>query len=350
MSGAASNKEVAALILDFVKTSVKQKTISEEYFESIDFVTSCISDSFGISEEEAEELVKTKFQNKSLNQLVGGSVDASSTASQEIPVNIDADEEEASKKAEEFKAAGNKLMVAKDYEGAIAEYTKAIEASPKTAVYYSNRAAAYSSSSKHNLAIKDAKKAIELDPKYSRAYSRLGLASYALGDLQASLDAYEKGLELEGDNAAMKRGYETVKKKMTEEKSSSSVETTASSNEDSSRSAPGANGMPDLGNLASMLGGGAGGMPDLGSLLNNPSLMSAAQEMMQNPDAMRNLMNNPMLQQMAQNFGMGGGSPSGGEAPSSSSGEQPNMQDLLNNPMLQNMARNFMNGGNNSGN
>jgi tetratricopeptide (TPR) repeat protein len=47
--------------------------------------------------------------------------------------------EEDRKKADEFKAQGNKLVAEKNFEEAIAKYTKAIELNPNSAVYYSNR-------------------------------------------------------------------------------------------------------------------------------------------------------------------------------------------------------------------
>lgn len=65
-------------------------------------------------------------------------------------------------------------MTAKDYPAAIEDYTKAIALDPTNPVFYSNRAAAYSSSNNHELAIVDAEKAIQVDPKFVKAYHRLG--------------------------------------------------------------------------------------------------------------------------------------------------------------------------------
>ena len=65
-------------------------------------------------------------------------------------------------------------MSAKQYDAAIESYTKAIALDPTNAVYYSNRAAAYSSKNDHANAIVDANKAIEVDPAFVRAYHRLG--------------------------------------------------------------------------------------------------------------------------------------------------------------------------------
>ena len=60
---------------------------------------------------------------------------------------------------------------------AIKSYTEAIKLDPTNAVYYSNRAAAYSSKNEHSSAVLDAEKAIEVDPSFVKAYHRLGCAT-----------------------------------------------------------------------------------------------------------------------------------------------------------------------------
>jgi small glutamine-rich tetratricopeptide repeat-containing protein alpha len=76
--------------------------------------------------------------------------------------------------AEQLKLKGNALMSSKDYAGAIAAYTSAIALDPTNPVYYSNRAAAHSSTNSHEEAVKDAQKAIEVDFSFVKAYHRLG--------------------------------------------------------------------------------------------------------------------------------------------------------------------------------
>lgn len=76
--------------------------------------------------------------------------------------------------AEKFKQTGNQQMSNKQYDAAIESYTKAIELDSTNPVYYSNRAAAYSSKQDHLGAVADAEKAIEIDPSFSKAYHRLG--------------------------------------------------------------------------------------------------------------------------------------------------------------------------------
>lgn len=340
----ASNKEIAALIIDHVRSCVATGAIPEEYNESMDVVIGCLSDAFEVDAEDASNVVKAKFGGKKLADLVGSAESAPSGATETksetgaaVPVHILASETELKAKAEALKSEGNKAIAAKKFDEAIAKYTEAIEIVPTNAVYYSNRAAAYSSAGQHGLAIKDAKHAIELDPTYARAYSRLGLANYALGDTQAAVDAYQKGIEIEGDNVSpgMKKGYETAKKKLEAEQARSVSEQPEAASL----------GMPDLASMMGALGGGAGGAGgmDFASMMNNPQIMQSVQGLMQNPQALASLMNNPMMQQMAQNLGLGG---QGGQGEGAGQGG-PNLEELMNNPMLRNMANQFMGGRNN---
>lgn len=76
--------------------------------------------------------------------------------------------------ADKLKVEGNTKMSAKQYDAAIDAYTRAIALDSTNAVYYSNRAAAYSSKGDHDKAILDAERAIEVDPGFVKAYHRLG--------------------------------------------------------------------------------------------------------------------------------------------------------------------------------
>lgn len=332
-----SNKDIALSIVNFLKQSVSNKEIAEDYAESMDVAIDCIADAFEVNKDDDAEIVKTKFGGRSLSDLINSSLNASpASAKSEESGEVSP---EIKEKADQLKVEGNRAMAARNFTDAIEKYTQAIELDSKNVVYLSNRAAAYSSLSQHEKAVKDAEAAIKLNPNFSKAYSRLGLAKYALGDANGSMEAYKKGLEVEGDKKsdAMNKGYETAKRRVEEEleKSMPQKEVSESTSTESPSNNEGASrgGMPDL----SSLFGGSGGMPALGDMMNNPQIMQAAQEMMSNPSAMAGLMNNPAIRQMAQNFGLGGGQ--GGEG-----GSTPDLSDLMNNPMLQNMANQFMGG------
>lgn len=353
-----SNKEVALQIINFLKTSVANKEVSEDYLESIDVAIDCIADAYEVDKDDDAKVVKSDFNGKSLKDILSAfKTEKKSDVATEVPVHVESDEK-ALKQAEELKLEGNKAMARKDFDEAIQKYTEAIKLAPKNAVYLSNRAAAFSSLRDHESAVKDAEAAIEIDPSYSKAYSRLGLAKYALNKPKESFEAYKKGLEKEGDKPsdAMKKGYETAKRRVEEQLDLATPEQSArdsnTSSDSSNRSAPGG-GFPDL---SSLLGGagGAGGAPNFAEMLNNPQLMQYAQEMMQNPGALQNLMSNPAISQMAQQFGLGGGAGGAGGADQGSRGNNngsPDLSSLLNNPALQNLASSFMNNqGNNANN
>lgn len=219
--------------------------------------------------------------------------------------------------AEKLKSAGNAAMQQKDYKTAIAKYSEAITLSPTNPIYLSNRAAAYSASGDHASAVRDAELAVAADPKYTKAWSRLGLARFAMGDARGSVDAYQQGIDFEGNGGseAMKKGLETAKKELARMEAEEE-----NLPEDDVDDAPGntrgvgAGGMPDLGGLASLLGGaggggrgGGGGGFDFASILNNPMFAGMAQNLMRNPEALSGLMNNPTVQNMLNQRREGGG-------------------------------------------
>ncbi|OAG43587.1 hypothetical protein AYO21_02173 [Fonsecaea monophora] len=94
--------------------------------------------------------------------------------------------------AEACKAAGNKFFKAKDYDRAIVEYTKAVEAEPSNPTYLSNRAAAYISANKYSQALGDSLQANRLDPQNDKILHRLARIYTSLGRPQDALDTYAK--------------------------------------------------------------------------------------------------------------------------------------------------------------
>lgn len=347
------NSDIALAIIDFLRNSKGE--VAEDFVESLDVAIDCIADAFEVDKDSDKEVLKSKFNGQSLAELIksGGSAE-------KIAVNIPVEDTESKAKGEALKLEGNRAMARKDFNEAISKYTEALKIIPSNAVYLSNRAAAYSSNKQHDLAAKDAEEAIKSDPSYAKAYSRLGLLKFALGDAKAAMEAYKKGIEAEGDSPSesMKKGFETAKSRVQSDletslgSSNSSTETPSARDTPAASLNPGAGGMPDL---SSMFGGAGGGMADI---FNNPQIMQAAQQMMSNPLALQNLMSNPAVLQMASQFGLGGGAPgasagapAGGEGSAPSGGEsgQPDLSELLNNPMLANLANQFLGGGRNPG-
>lgn len=338
-----SNKDIALSIIDYLKKSVSDKVIAEDYAESMDVAIDCIADAFEVSKDDS---VSSKFQGKDLSTLITSALsqksESSASTKTETPVAAAPVEASAAdqENADKLKLEGNRAMANKDFPEAITKYTEAIKLNPANVVYLSNRAAAFSQAGQHDKAVLDSESAIKLNPKFSKAYSRLGLAKYALGDAKGAMEAYKQGLDIEGDSKsdAMTRGYETAKRRVEEDLASSMPLTQLT--EDSAKSAGAASGaaagaaaggMPDF----SSMFGGAGGMPNIAEMMNNPQVMQAAQKLMSDPSALAGLMNNPMMKNMAQNMGMGG-----------EDGAAPDFSELMNNPMLKNMANQFMGGQN----
>ncbi|KAL8688011.1 MAG: hypothetical protein Q9218_005974, partial [Villophora microphyllina] len=314
-------------IVDFLERSLKDGTVSSDDTESIEIAKSCIADSFHVKPDDPAARKDalddgTLLKIYSAYELLKGK---KSTATEAGKSNTSAPKPAGptptSPEAESFKSQGNAAMQQKDYPKAIELYTKAINLSPTNPIYLSNRAAAYSASHKHKEAVSDAEIAVSADPTYTKAWSRLGLARFVLGDATGSMEAYQKGIEYEGNGGseAMKKGYKTAKEKVEQlekEGASEDVEEDTSSPTRGAGGAAAGGGMPDLSGLASMLGGGrgggGGGMPDISSMMNNPMFASMAQNLMSNPEALQGLMNNPRLREMASSFGGGGGGGGGG--------------------------------------
>ena len=296
--------------------------------------------------------VYEKLKGKS---TAGASGASSAKDARSIPTEAEPDSKGVSNaptpEAEALKSKGNSAMAKKDYKTAVDLYSQAIGLVPLNPIYLSNRAAAYSALNRHSEAQTDAEMAVAADPKYTKAWSRLGLARYVQGNAKGSMEAYAKGVEYEGNGGseAMKKGYETAKKRVEQDEKEPAADYDDLDDVGSARGAGGggAGGMPDLSALAGMLGGGGrGGGPDLSSIMSNPMFASMAQNMMSNPDMMSNLMNNPRLKQMAESFGLGGGSsgsgeegaaPGAGEGRGGGAGGMPDLASMMQDPNIAEM-------------
>ncbi|KAK3053381.1 Small glutamine-rich tetratricopeptide repeat-containing protein 2 [Extremus antarcticus] len=364
-----SRKRLALAVIDFLSTSLKDGTLQPEDADSIEIASNCIAECFHVDPTDSAATHEA-LGGQNLLAIYGvyEKLKGKSTASTQGPSSADEGKPSTptlpkegetggpTSESERLKGVGNVAMQKKDYPNAIDSYTKALEIAPLNPIYLSNRAAAFSANSQHELAKNDAELATATDPKYTKAWSRLGLSRFALGDAKGSMEAYSRGIEAEGTGGseAMKKGYETAKRKVEEE----GVQDEDMDDDDddvgasTARSAPAGGaggGMPDLAGLASMLGGGAGGgggMPDLSSIMQNPMMRQMAQNVMSNPDMMSGLMNNPRLREMAGSLGGGGRGAGGAEGGASGGGGggMPDLSAMMNDPAIAEMARNFMGG------
>ncbi|KAK3626041.1 Small glutamine-rich tetratricopeptide repeat-containing protein 2 [Elasticomyces elasticus] len=387
-----THKRLALSIIDFLSTSLKDSSLTPEDADSIEIAQNCIAECFHVDPTDStamKEAVggqnllsiygvyeKMKGQSKApTTSTPSSSSKESSGGAASLPKKGETGG--PTDESERLKGNGNTAMQRKDYKGAIQLYTEALKIAPLNPIYLSNRAAAYSANNQHDLAKNDAELATATDPKYTKAWSRLGLSCFALGDAKAAMEAYQKGIEAEGNGGsdAMKKGYETAKRKVEESSSNPTPDLDDSDDDDEQSRSGGAGagsgmpdlsalagmmggnsggGMPDLSALAGMMGGGGrgGGMPDLGALMQNPMMRQMAQGLMSNPEMMSGLMNNPQLRNM---MGGGGGAPAaGGDAGAAGGagagrGGMPDIGALLQNPAIADMARQFMGGAGGAG-
>ncbi|KAF9452597.1 TPR-like protein [Macrolepiota fuliginosa MF-IS2] len=169
-------------IIDFLNQSMTDGTVKADDKEGLEVAVQCIGEAFGIDPSSEEQVEKLSVRPTTLQSIfdvymktrdkVGTRAQAStSEASSSAPKPPSADDKA---KADKFKQEGNALMSSKKYAEAIEAYTQAISFDGTNPVYYSNRAAAYSSKGDHLVAIGDAEKAISIDPSFSKGYHRLG--------------------------------------------------------------------------------------------------------------------------------------------------------------------------------
>ncbi|XP_024976420.1 small glutamine-rich tetratricopeptide repeat-containing protein [Cynara cardunculus var. scolymus] len=120
--------------------------------------------------------------------------------------------------ADTFKVQGNKAMQSKIYSEAIELYTIAIALRDDNAVYYCNRAAAYTQTKQYTEATCDCHQAIAIDPNYSKAYSRLGFTYYAQGNYRDAIaKGFMKALQLDPNNESIRGNIQAAEQKLKEE-------------------------------------------------------------------------------------------------------------------------------------
>jgi small glutamine-rich tetratricopeptide repeat-containing protein alpha len=131
-------------------------------------------------------------------------------------------------------------------------------------------------------------------------------AQYSLGDFQAALSAFERGLKIDPTNASLKSGVQNAQARIVPDDegppplvADDGLSATSSTRAPAAGAAPGMGGMADMLRGMGGLGGGGGGMPDIASLMNNPQMMAMAQQMAAN-GGLASLMQNPAVANMVR--------------------------------------------------
>ncbi|KAK5110537.1 hypothetical protein LTR62_005729 [Meristemomyces frigidus] len=188
--------------------------------------------------------------------------------------------------ADSLKAAGNQLFSAKDFTGAVAKFSEAIELQPENHVLYSNRSGAYASLKDFDHALEDATRTTEIKPDWAKGWGRKGAAMHGVGDLVGAVDAFEEALKLDPSNAQAKSGLESVRRAI-----------------DAEAKADGLPGDPS-GGLGSMFNDPQmiqkiANNPKTKSYLSDPTFMNKLMNMKNNPNAMSTeMMSDPRFMQV----------------------------------------------------
>jgi small glutamine-rich tetratricopeptide repeat-containing protein alpha len=277
-------KKLVVSFIQFLRQKVSANECTDSQIEGLEIAVQCLENAFSLTDK------NYAFQpSKPLLQLLT-EAEGLKAGEEEFP----APSADDIQRANALKEEGNECVKASKFNDAIEKYNQAIKLN-RDPVYFCNRAAAYCRLEQYDLAIQDCRTALALDENYAKAYGRMGLALSCQNRYDAAIEAYKKALELDPNNDSYKSNLAIAEEKVRE----------ASQRFQNN---PGANPFGGMGGLGNLLGGagGAGGMPDLGSLMNNPQMMQAAMQMMNDPN-MQNLMGSMMEQFMGGSAGGAGG-------------------------------------------
>ncbi|KAG9350795.1 hypothetical protein JZ751_024684 [Albula glossodonta] len=238
-------KRLAFSIIQFLHDQLNSGDLSSDAQESLEVAIQCLETAFGVTTED-----QTLAVTQTLPELFASAVTLhpQNTEINANPAPHSPTEEEVAE-AERLKTDGNDQMKVDNFSAAVEFYSKAIEINPQNAVYYCNRAAAYSKLGNYAGAVQDCELAIGIDPNYSKAYGRMGLALASLNKHTEAVTYYQKALELDPDNDTYKSNLKIAEQKMKETPSPTA---------------------------------GMGGV-DLAGLLSNPGFMNMASNLMTNP-------------------------------------------------------------------
>uniref|UniRef100_A0A3Q1MB35 Small glutamine-rich tetratricopeptide repeat-containing protein alpha n=1 Tax=Bos taurus TaxID=9913 RepID=A0A3Q1MB35_BOVIN len=267
-----NKKRLAYAIIRFLHDQLRHGELSSDAQESLEVAIQCLETAFGVTVEDSD-LALPQTLPEIFEAAAAGKV------SLQVPRDHGSVAEQGPEMDVSFPfSLGNEQMKVENFEAAVHFYGKAIELNPANAVYFCNRSAAYSKLGNYAGAVQDCERAICIDPSYSKAYGRMGLALSSLNKHTEAVAYYRKALELDPDNETYKSNLKVAELRLREAPSPT---------------------------------GGVGSF-DIAGLLNNPSFMSMAS----------NLMNNPQVQQLMS------GMISGGHNPLGTPGTSPSQNDL----------------------
>lgn len=172
-------------------------------------------------------------------------------------------------KAEEAKQKGNDFFRAKQWAEAVEQYEEAVKRAPNHAAIRNNLSAALCKIMDFNGAQRQVEKALELDPKYVKAWARKGDIEMVQKEYHKALESYQKGLNIEPDNAACKEGFRKVQQQIAFGRATMTEE---------EKKEQAAHAMAD---------------PEIQAILQDPVLQQTLRDFQENPSAAQAAMNDP---------------------------------------------------------
>uniref|UniRef100_A0A672ZUJ3 Small glutamine-rich tetratricopeptide repeat-containing protein alpha n=1 Tax=Sphaeramia orbicularis TaxID=375764 RepID=A0A672ZUJ3_9TELE len=203
-------KRLAFSIIQFLHDQLQSGNLSSGAQESLEVAVQCLETAFEVSTDDQSLAVPM-----TLPEIFASATDklpAQSQANNNSSPKTLSDEQR--EEAEQLKTEGNDQMKVENFAAAVEFYSKAIAINPQNAVYYCNRAAAYSKLGNYAGAVQDCEQAIGIDPNYSKAYGRMGLALASLNKHTEAATYYKKALELDPDNDTYKCNLKIAEEKM----------------------------------------------------------------------------------------------------------------------------------------
>lgn len=173
-------------------------------------------------------------------------------------------------KSDEHKDKGNELFKAGDFVNALKEFEEAIKRNPENIAVYANRSATYTKLMDPARALSDAEKCIKLDEKFTKGWIRKAQSHQLQKEYHKAMDAWQKALALEPENAECKAGF--TKTMQTIQSSSH-----ASSGNDQERME---HAMAD---------------PEIQNIMRDPSVQQVLRDMQENPAAGQAALRDPEI-------------------------------------------------------
>uniref|UniRef100_A0A671UH84 Small glutamine-rich tetratricopeptide repeat-containing protein alpha n=1 Tax=Sparus aurata TaxID=8175 RepID=A0A671UH84_SPAAU len=204
------NKRLAFSIIQFLHDQLQSGDLTSSAQESLEVAVQCLETAFEVSTDDQSLAIPM-----TLPEIFASATEqfpAESQVNNNSTQNSLSEEQRA--EAETLKTDGNDQMKVENFSAAVEFYSKAIAINPQNAVYYCNRAAAYSKLGNYAGAVQDCEKAISIDPNYSKAYGRMGLALASLNKHTEAVSYYKKALELDPDNDTYKTNLKIAEEKM----------------------------------------------------------------------------------------------------------------------------------------